>query len=137
MRRTTFVALVLLTGLLGCQLPAERAPLQPLPESSPPLPYAELLTRARLQATAATEAFCINRWVDLEDTAGSLEQTARFLAKATEVPTANKERLAQASEELAKEAGQLRQAAKAQDPEKVTPILQRINLKVRDLRIQN
>ena len=69
----------LLLSLSACQLPPERVPLQRLPENGPPLPYAELLTRARAQATVATEAFYVNRWADLEDAAAGLEQTARFL----------------------------------------------------------
>ena len=40
--------------LAGCQTSSDRVPLQRLPENGPPLPYAELLTRARVQATAAT-----------------------------------------------------------------------------------
>ena len=51
--------------LAGCQSPAERLPINRLPDDSPPLPYAELLTRARMQASAANEAFYVNRWSDL------------------------------------------------------------------------
>ena len=46
MHRACSLTLFLLL-LTGCQLPAERLPLRLLPEDGPPLPYAELLTRAR------------------------------------------------------------------------------------------
>ena len=83
-----------LVVVVGCQAPPERVPLRPLPEDSLPLPYSELLTRARVQATGATESYYINRWGDLEDYARGLEQTARFLGKATEVPATHKAKLA-------------------------------------------
>ena len=56
MSRRLFLPFLLLV-ITGCQLPEQRTPLRPLPEDSPPLPYAELLTRARQQAGAATNGF--------------------------------------------------------------------------------
>jgi hypothetical protein len=126
---------VFLLFLAGCQSPAERLPINRLPEDSPPLPYAELLTRARMQASAANEAFYVNRWSDLEENAQGLEQTARFLAKATEVAAAQKEKLPDRASNLGKEAGKLRQAAQAQDVPKANEALQRVNLQVRELRL--
>jgi hypothetical protein len=123
--------------LTGCQLPPERMPLKPLPENGPALPYAELLTRARLQATAATEAFYVNRWGDLEDAARGLEQTARFLPKADDVPPKHKETLPVVSTDLGKEATALREAAQAKDVKIANDTLQRINLKIRELRLDN
>jgi hypothetical protein len=136
MKRALAVGLVL-CGLAGCALPPERAALPPLPEDSQPLPYAELLTRARLQSAAATEAFYVDRWTDLEEAAKSLEQTARFLAKAKEVPARHKENLATEAADLGKEAAKLRDAAKTQDVKQVNEIMQRINLQVRELRPEN
>jgi hypothetical protein len=101
--------------LSSCAAPPERIPLQPLPENGPPLPYAELITRARKQATVATEAFYLNRWNDLQDSANALEQTARFLAKAEEVPPRVKDTLAVETGDLAKEATKLKEAAAAQN----------------------
>lgn len=135
MNRAICLGLLLLVA--GCQLPPERLPLRPLPEDSPPLPYAELLTRARLQATTATEAFYVNQWEDLESAARGLSQTSRFLGKAVEVPAARKEKLAEASKELSEEADKLREAAKAQDVKLTNDILQRIHLKVRQLRLES
>jgi hypothetical protein len=133
MRRCLFITPLLI--LLGCQSPAERLPINRLPDDSPPLPYAELLTRARMQASAANEAFYVNRWTDLEDAAQGLEQTARFLPRATEVPAAHKEKLPEQAGSLGKEAGKLRQAAQAQDVPKANEALQRVNLQVRELRL--
>jgi hypothetical protein len=126
---------LLIVFISGCQTPGERLPLRQLPEDSPPLPYAELLTRARLQASAANEAFYLDRWPDLEYAAGSLEQTARFLPKATEVPAQHKDDLPTRAEELSKEAKGLREAAKAKDVKQANGALQRINLQVRELRL--
>jgi hypothetical protein len=134
MKRILLVGCLVLT-LSACQLPPERVPLQRLPENGPPLPYAELLTRARAQATVATEAFYVNRWTDLEDAAKGLEQTARYLAKAEDVPARQKDTLGVISGDLGKEAVKLREAATAKDVKQANDTLQRIHLKVRELRL--
>jgi hypothetical protein len=121
--------------LAGCQSPAERLPINRLPDDSPPLPFAELLTRARMQASAANEAFYLNRWSDLEDASQGLEQTSRFLTKATEVPEKHKEKLPDKAGALGKEAGKLRQATLAQNVTQVNESLQRVNLQIRELRL--
>ncbi len=123
--------------LAGCVMPAERVPLKPLGEDSPPQPYGDLLNRARVQATAATEAFYVNGWNDLAEFAKGLEQTARFLPKATDVPARLKDKLPAQASDLQKEAHQLREAAQTQNVKQVTEIMQRINLKVRELRLEN
>src|SRR5262249_14316871 len=115
-------------------LPPEKVPLKPLGEDAPAQPYGELVGRARVQATAATEAFFVNGWTDLEEFAKGLEQTARFLPKALEVPARLKDNLPDEGGNLEKEARQLRAAAKTQDVKKVNEIMQRINLMVRELR---
>src|SRR5258708_29121482 len=89
-------------ALVACQAPAERAPLPPLPEKVTALPYAELLTRARLQVSQANDAFYVDRWAELIEAAKGLEQTARFLTKADDVPAKHKDTLAEASRELGK-----------------------------------
>jgi hypothetical protein len=124
-------------ALGSCQMPAERRELPPLPDKVISLPYAELLTRARSQATLANEAFYVNRWGELEDAAKGLEQTARYLAKADDVPVKHKDTLPEASADLAKLASQLREAAVGKDVKKVTTALQRVHLKVRELRLAN
>jgi hypothetical protein len=122
--------------LCGCQLPTDRATLRPLPDEVQPVPYAELLTRARAQASIATEAFYVNRWNDLEEAAHGLEVTARYLPKAEDVPAANKDSLIVVSGDLGKEAVSLRDAAKTRDVKKTNEILQVVNLKIRELRLE-
>jgi hypothetical protein len=126
---------VLTLAVVGCASPIERLPLQLLPENSPPLPYSELLTRARLQASAATEAFYMNRWADLEDSARGSLQTARFLRKATEVPPTHKDKLLTEANALEADAQKLLDAAKVRDVNTTTAVMQRINLQVRELRL--
>jgi hypothetical protein len=134
MKRFLLTGFVLLS-LSACQLPPERMALQRLPENGPPLPYAELLTRARAQATVATEAFYVNRWTDLDDAATGLEQTARFLKTAEDVPSTHKDTLPVVSGDLSKEAMKLRAAAQAKDVKQANETLQRIHLMVRELRL--
>ncbi len=87
------------------------------------------------QASAANDAFYVNRWTDLEDYAKGLEQTARFLAKAEEVPANKKDILNEMSSDLAKNAVKLRAAATAHNVKDTTDALQQINLKVRQMRL--
>ena len=89
---------------------------------------------SRVQASAAVEAFYIDKWDELEDAARALEQSGRFLAKATDVPAKRKDNLADQSAELVKTASRLREAAKGKDVQQANELLQRINLKVRELR---
>lgn len=132
---TRFLLLAMLLPLLGCAVPAERVPLQPLPENGQVLPYAELLTRVRAQASAANDAFYLDRWSDLEDLAKGVEQTARFLSKAQEVPAKNKDILNEVTRDLAANAQKLKTAAAAKNVEDTTKALQQINSKVRLLRL--
>ena len=53
--------------IAGCTPAPERVPPKLLPDNSPPLSYADLFTRARQQATAATDAFYVNGWSELEE----------------------------------------------------------------------
>lgn len=135
MSRATFLGLSFLF-LAGCQTGPDRLPVKHLPEDSPPLPYAELLTRSRLLASTATEAFYVDRWDDLEEAARGLDQTARFFNKAIEVPVKHKTSLPAESASLAKEAGKLLEAAKTKNDKQTNETLQRINLMVRELRLE-
>lgn len=132
MQRALFLSLIVLAG---CQVTPDRLQVRPLPEETQPLPYAELLTRARLQATSASEAFFVDQWADLDDYARGLEQTARFMPKAVDVPEVRKKNLEADSNLLKDLANQLRDAAKSKDVDKTTAILQKIQLKVRELRL--
>ncbi|MCS6849885.1 MAG: hypothetical protein NZ700_01790 [Gemmataceae bacterium] len=128
--------LLLVGVLVGCQTAAERMPIKPLPEEGQPWPYAELLARARLQAAAANEAFYVNRWADLEDAARGLEQTGRFMLKAEDIPPRLKDTLPKEIEELSKDCLALRDAARNQDVPRSNELMQKINLRVRMLRIE-
>ena len=123
-------------AVCGCQLPPDRSALRPLPDEVQPVPYAELLTRVRAQASLATEAFYVNRWNDLEEAAHGLEVTARYFPKAEDVPAANRDSLGVISGDLGKEAISLRDAAKAQDVKKTNEVLRLVNLKIRELRLE-
>src|SRR5262249_20241300 len=133
MNRARLLGLALLL-LAGCRLTPERQSLQLLPEGGLPLPYTELVKRARDQASAANEAFYVDRWLDLEDAAKALEQTARFLPKATEIPAKQKDKLEVEAGDLGKDAGKLRDAAKTKDVKQANESLQRIHLQIRKLR---
>jgi hypothetical protein len=131
-RRVAVLAL-LLAGL-GCQAPQQRAAVPILPEDAGPQPFADLVTRARLQAMTALEAYYVDKWAEVEDAASGLEQTARFLRKATDVPAARQGDLSLRTDSLADAAKQLRTAAKAKTSDQVNAVLQRINSQVRELR---
>jgi hypothetical protein len=132
MNRCFFIVLFL--PAVGCQLPPERGAVRPLQEDAAPMAFTDLIGRARLQATAATEAFYVNRWSDLEEVAHGLEQTARFMNKATDVPPSLKNGLEVKAAALQQDATKLREAARAQNVSAVNETMQQINLKVRELR---
>jgi len=126
--------LVSVMFLLGCRAAAERAVLQPLPPDTPPRPYADLVSRGRLLAMTANEAYYIDNWSDLEDAARGLDQVAHFLKQSTEVPAAHVADLGPRTDKLSEEARQLREAAKARDVSRINSILQRIHQQIRELR---
>jgi hypothetical protein len=130
------LCLVLVCLAAGCVAPGERAPLKLLPDDSAPLSYATLLIRARAQASAAIDASYVDNWLELEDAAKGLEQTAKFLPKALEVPAKQKDTLDVIAGDLGKEAVVLRTAANAKDVEKTTASLTRIQTTVRKLRLE-
>ena len=81
MKRALLVGSVVFL-VIGCQLPEERAPVKPLPEDIKDVPaFAELLTRARRQATAATESFYVNKWTELEDQRAGWSRRPDFWAR--------------------------------------------------------
>jgi hypothetical protein len=129
------LCVILVTLAAGCVAPGERTPLKLLPDDAAPLPYAELLTRARAQVNAAIDASYVNNWSELDDVARGLEQTARFLPKATEVPAKQKDTLVVIAGDLGKEANDLRDAAKSKDVDKTDDTLKRLHQTVRKLRI--
>lgn len=122
-----------LVSVVGCKA-VERAAVAPLPDDAAPMPFADLVTRARLQAMNANEAFYIDNWAGLEEAARGIEQTARFLKKSQNVPAARVADLDSRGDTLAREAVQLREAAARRDVDQANAILQRIHFQVRELR---
>ncbi len=131
MKRRLFLLALLLAG---CQGPAEKLPVMPVPIDGPPLSYAEVVQRTKTQAATALEAFYVDQWADLSNLAGGLDQSAALLRKAMEVPADHQPTLGKDADELARLAGELREAAQAHDVERTNDALRRLNLKVRALR---
>jgi hypothetical protein len=119
--------------IFGCRT-IEREGAIALPENSVPLSYTELLIRARGQAGAALDAFYLDSWIDLEQSAQRLEQTARFLPKATHVPDAFKAKVESEADLLRQDAAKLIDAARAKDVPNTNAIMQRINQRIRQMR---
>jgi hypothetical protein len=117
----------------GCRAPADGEALRALPENRT-FAYDELIHRLRAQATAGVEAFYVDAWKDLEDSAAAMEQTARFLPRTTNIPASAKDSLDMDAEALRHEAVKLGDAARARKVREVNEVLQRINLQVRQLR---
>ncbi len=132
MRRLLILGLILTA--LGCRAAAERVALQQLPDDAAPMPFADLVNRARLQAMAANEAYYVDNWADLEDAARGLEQSSRFLKRALGVPPARQSELGPRADALARDAATLREAAKTRDVTRINATLQRIHSEVRELR---
>jgi hypothetical protein len=136
MHRTILFGFFLLFGL-GCATTAEhQALIRPLPEDSPATPYSQLLDRARAQGIAATEALYVEDWGECEEVGKALEQTARFLNKATDVPADQKDNLPVVSGDLGKEAASFREMVKSKDGDKANEVLGRINHMVRRLKLK-
>jgi hypothetical protein len=130
-----FLLFIVLVPSLGCAVPADRMPLPALPENALPMPYAELLTRLRAQARSANDSFYLDRWGEVEDFAKGIEQTARFLAKATDVPAKNKDILNEVTGDLAKNALKLRDAAVAKNEDATIAALKLIRRNLQQLRL--
>ena len=123
----------LIALVAGCKI-TEREGQNPLPENGPPLPYAEMITRARGQAAAALDAFYIDSWMELEQAAQRLEQSARLLPKSTHIPDTFKDKVGPEAELLRKDALQLSEAARTQNAKLANEAMQRINQRIRQLR---
>src|SRR4051812_48010652 len=126
-----------LLALPACQTyPVEPRVLPaPLPEKADSLEYATLLARARTQASYANDALYVDKWKDVIEAAKGLEETAKFLPKATEVPKKHKLKLTVLSSDLGKHAAALRKAAADRKAKDATRAMQAINLQVREMRI--
>jgi hypothetical protein len=128
------LCLLLVVFLVGCRAPVEKLQVMPVPVDGQPLSYADVVQRARTQASVALEAFYVDQWADLESAATGLEQSAGLLRKAVEVPAGRQAALGADADELARLATQLHEAASAKDVARANDLMRKISLKVRDLR---
>lgn len=133
MMRAFCMGFLLFIGVTGCRA-IEREGANPLPENGPALAYADMVNRARGQAGAAHDAFFIDAWLDVEQAAQRLEQTARLLPKTTNIPDGFKTKVEREADLLRKDAVNLLEAARAKNATQVNEALQRINQRVRQLR---
>src|SRR5262245_21712139 len=122
MNLRTGAALLGAALLVGCETTEQgRAPAN-LPSNAPravvddgqSAPYAELLSRARAQAMSVTEASYDNNWTAVVDGAGGLEQTAKLIRQAGDLPAEKKTAVEATLTTLAQQVQQLRTAATAQ-----------------------
>jgi hypothetical protein len=133
MNRVAVVAAGFL-AIAGCCTTDERDVLRPLPVELYPQGYGELLRRAHRQITLATEGYYTDDWLIVEDAARALEQTSRYLPKATDTPELERKNLEARSAELIQEAQRLREAARTKDAQKVNTSLQSLHRKIRSIR---
>jgi hypothetical protein len=134
MPRSILVGAVLTFAFVaGCRS-LEREGSSPLPDNAPPLTYAEMINRARGQATSALDAYYIDAWMELEQAAQRLEQTARLLPKSTHIPEDFKLKVEPEADLLRQDAVKLLDAARAKNATQVNETMQRINLRIRQLR---
>jgi hypothetical protein len=134
MKRATCVGLLAIIVFAGCQTAPEQIKIPPLPAEGQPVTYGDVVQRARVLATSATEAFYIDKWGEVESAALGLEQTALYLPKASDVPAARRASLDAQMQTLVRESQELREAAKKSDEKRTNSTLQRIHLLVRELR---
>jgi hypothetical protein len=132
--RTMLLCGAVCVGLVGCRLPPDREPFKPLPEDGARFSYGELLARLHSQANAAMDAFFVDAWIELDEAATGLDQTARFLAKTNDPPEHLKTNLVLSCGNLQKEATRLAEAARNKNVDLATQSLQRITLQIRQLR---
>ena len=128
------LGLLLTTSIFGCALPTEREALRPLPEKGAVLSYQEMIARARFQTAAALEAFYADNWLEMEQTAQVLEQTARHLPQSSEQPRNVQAVLVKESDEMRQQAVRLGEAARAKNVQNAIETLQRMHLTLRTLR---
>jgi hypothetical protein len=132
--RNILLGSLLCAILVGCRLPPDREPFKPLPENGAKFSYGELLSRLHSQANAAMDAFFVDAWVELNESAKGIVQTSRFLAKADDPPEHLKTSLIQSCSNLQKEAERLAEAASKKNADAATESLTRITSQIRQLK---
>ena len=126
MLRASLLLFAVVMLLAGCRA-LEREGQLPLPENAPPMSYNEMLDRARGQASSALDAFYIDAWMDLEQAAQRLEQSARLLPKTTHIPDAFKTKVEPEADLLRQDALKLVEVARAKNATQTNETMRRIN----------
>jgi hypothetical protein len=137
MKRTLLCASALL-ALSACQGGPDARPgtvPAPLPEKVQKMPYGQLLERSRSLAKSANEAFYVDNWENLEESASGLEQVALYLVAADDVPLKHRDTIKTTSADLGKAAKELRTAAAAKDVNKTTEAMTKVQRVVREMRL--
>jgi hypothetical protein len=110
----------LLLALSACQS-AERAPVEPLPPRDQPVAYEDMVQRAWSLARNADDALYVDNWTKLTVIAVDLQNTAKRLPKATDVPANQKDdALPQRVDALAKASDRLLTHAQEQKVKEAT-----------------
>lgn len=133
MLRRSFGLLTLLLCLVGCRLPNQEA-LQPLPDDGKSFLFADLVARMRGQSGAALDAYYVDGWAELELAAQRLEETSRFLPRAQKIPGHLASKVEAESDALRQDALKLGEAAKTKNAVAVNDAIQRIGVRIRQLR---
>jgi len=136
-RLAKVVMTVGLAGFLcyGCQS-LEKQALEPLPADAPPLPYADLVERARRQVWAAQEIFYRDSWDELVKATEALQETAQRLSqvKAEQVPTRCRPIWPKPAEEFGTAVRKLQDAARHQDAIQSANAFQTLHLVLKQIR---
>lgn len=146
MKRRLLAGLALLV-IVGCQAIEDREALRPLPpDESKKSTYTDLLMRARRQSDLAVQRAYSDIWIDVEEAARGLEQTAGLLPAAPEGP-AKKDDVLKVSADITADAKKLAEgarvlpnltgAAKDTRQKDLDKLLRNISRNVRTLRAAN
>lgn len=136
--KRTLICAALLLALSACQGGPDARPAMPpprLPDKVQQMPYGQLLERSRTLAKSANEAFYIDSWENLEESAAGLEQVALYLVAADDVPRKHADTIKTTSADLGKAAKELRTAAAAKDVNKTTEAMTKVQRVVREMRL--
>lgn len=131
------ITLFVLCCLAGCQSP-ERASITPLDANSPPLTFAELMSRGKSQLNAAQEYYFNDDWKDVEVAAVAIKETGNSISQLKIVGATAEQnaKLAQLSKEYMEAADQLKQAGTDKNANKTSQLFQRLSEIFRQLRIE-
>ena len=110
--------------------------MPPLPDDATNVPYSELLLHTRQLAWKANESFYRDDWRDLLETAAELDKASKLLPDTKEIPAHLTSTLAAKTQALAGDTDKLRQAAKNKDEVQANEAIQRIHMKIRELRFE-